>query len=261
MENVRVKVRGVQSAARGLETYLFYASLVVLFVTVSEVVDLFELPFESVIARLMASGSLVSFGFVTSLLTASGYLGIFILMALESASLPVPSELVLPFSGYLVFEGSLNFAGVVAVSTVAGMVGALVGYYLALKFGRPLVRGLFKRFGASGQALDRTENWVNRKGSWSILAARFVPGIRTIVSLPAGALKMRLRTFVSMTFAGTLGWSALLVYVGYSTGNLWQTALAQSSPLFTSIPLSAGLVVSSSYILYYLVHRPRVNPD
>ena len=193
------------------------------------------------------------------MLTATGYLGIFILMALESASLPIPSEFVLPFSGYLVFKGSLNFAGVVAVSTLAGMVGALVDYYLALRFGRPLVRGLFKWFGASGPALDKAEDWVNRKGSWSVLAARFVPGIRTVVSLPAGALGMRLRAFVSMTFVGTLGWSVLLVYLGYSAGNLWQTALAQSSPLFASIFLSAGVVASLSYILYYLIRRPRAH--
>lgn len=241
-------------------TYLFYGSLFVLFVTVTEILDIFELPFESLVTRLFASGSLVSLGFVTSSLVALGYLGVFVLMALESASLPIPSEVVLPFAGYLVSRGSLSFTGVVAASTGAGVLGALIDYYLALKLGRPIVERLFRLSGAKPENLNQTERWIGTKGSWGVLAARFIPGVRSVISLPAGAFRMRLRAFVSMTLVGAFGWSVLLVYIGYSAGNLWQTALTQYSPLLTNLLLSAGAVASCLYISYYLVSKrfPRI---
>jgi membrane protein DedA with SNARE-associated domain len=195
---------------------------------------------------------MISTGFVTSSMANFGYFGVFVLMVLESASLPIPSEVVLPFAGYLVFRGSLNFVNVVLVSSAASLIGSMVDYYLASKLGRPIVEGLFRWSGLRLERLDRAEKWLGAKGSWTILVARFVPGLRSAISLPAGALRMGLRTFVSMTTIGSFGWSVMLIYLGYSAGNLWQTALARLSPLFAEIGVLTAVLTSVFYIVYYV---------
>lgn len=215
-------------------------------------VDYFEIPFESLTAQLFASGSLISTGFITSSMAGFGYVGVFVLMVLESASLPIPSEVVLPFAGYLVFKGSMNFVTVALVSTVAGLIGSMVDYYIAFKVGRPMVERFLKRSGMRPEHLDRAEQWLGAKGSWTILVARFIPGLRSAISLPAGALGVRLRTFVTMTLIGTFGWSVLLIYLGYAAGDLWQTATAQLSPVLTEFGIFAVAFASTSYIVYYL---------
>lgn len=178
-------------------------------------------------------------------------------MLLESASLPVPSEVVLPFAGYLVYTGSMNFAAVVLVSTVAGVGGALADYYLASKLGRPVVERLFSWSGLKPGHLDHAEKWLSEKGAWSILVARFIPGLRSAISLPAGALRMKPGPFVGMTLIGSFGWSALLVFLGYSAGSVWQTALARSTPLLTEVFLIAVALASASYVLFFVSRRAR----
>jgi membrane protein DedA with SNARE-associated domain len=248
---LNISLRNSEPASLDIQRYLFFAAFPVLFVSLSEILDFFELPFESLPLHLFSSGSLFSVGLVTSSLAAFGYVGVFALMVLESASLPVPSEVVLPFAGYLVFAGNLDFAAVVLVSTVAGVVGALADYFLALKLGRPLVERVFRWSGARPEHLKRAEEWLSKKGSWSILLARFIPGMRSAISLPAGALRMKLKPFVGMTLVGSFGWSLLLVYIGYSAGSLWQGALVQPSPLLIEALLSAIALASVSYIVYY----------
>jgi membrane protein DedA with SNARE-associated domain len=238
------------------QAYLFFAALLTLSISLVEILDYFELPFESLAGHLFASGSIISAGFVTSSMTTFGYGGVFALMLLESASLPIPSEVVLPFAGYLVFKGSMNFAAVVLLTTVAGVAGALIDYYFALKLGRPFVERLLKLSGTrSTEQLGRWERWLSAKGAWIILVARFIPGVRSSISLPAGALRMRLRTFVAMTTIGVFGWSVLLVYLGYLAGNLWRTSLVQSSPLLAEVVVFAAAIASFSYIGYFAYVR------
>ena len=252
MEVLGISSRLLKLAALDIKTYLFLGALVALFLASSEILEFVELPFESLVGQLFTSGSLISVGFVTSLMVSFGYGGLFVLMFLESASLPIPSEIVLPFAGYLVFLGTLNFEAAVLVGMVAGIFGALADYYLALKLGRPAVLKLFKWFGVRSEHLDMAERWLDKKGSWSVLVARFIPGLRSSISFPAGALEMRLTTFAAMTAIGALGWSALLIYLGYSAGSLWQTALAQSGSVLTEIALFATAIASAAYLVYYL---------
>ena len=233
---------------------VFAVAVAAFLVSVTEIIDGFELPFETAPAHLLSTGSLVSVGFVTSTMASLGYLGLFLLMVLESASLPIPSEVILPFAGFLVFRGSMSFAPVVLISTSAGLVGALVDYYVALKLGRPVVERLFKLSGAKPEHLGRAEAWLSDKGSWSILLARFVPGLRSSVSIPAGALRMKLWTFLGMTLIGCLGWSMVLVYLGYSAGSLWQAALVKPAPLLTELVL-VGIAAASSVYIVISVHR------
>jgi len=237
--------------------FLLIVAFVALCISVIEIVDLFNVPFESSFGRIFASGSLVSMGLLNSVLNI-GYAGLFILMVLESASLPIPSEVVLPLAGYMAYLGTMNLGLAVADSGVAGIVGALIDYYLALMLGRPIVLRLFGRFGVSPELLSKGERWVSSKGAWSVLIARFVPGLRSIISLPAGLLGMKLGLFVGLTAVGSFAWSAFLIYLGYSAGPLWQNAIGPASQVLDQALVYAVAALSLFYIVFYFRQGRRV---
>lgn len=198
-----------------------------------------------------SASSYFSSGRVVSLMTSLGYVSLFALMTLESASLPVPSEVVLPFAGYLAFIGVMNVLTALALSTVAALIGALVDYVLALKLGNAFVEGFVRRFGMSHRSLDTAEGWFRRRGSWTVLGARFVPVVRSVISLPAGLFRMPLLPFVLFTAVGCVVWNAVLIYAGYAAGALWQTAVGNSFSLFVNLVLVAFAVVTALYLVYY----------
>ena len=231
--------------------YLALVAFAALFLSLLELTDVFQLPLESVFGGAVSSGGLFSMSLLTSLLNI-GYPGLFILMAMESASLPIPSEVVLPFAGYLVFLGKMNLVLAVLDGAVALLAGALVDYYLALWLGRPVVYRLLGKMGVSPVHLDNGERWVDSKGSWSVFIARFIPGIRSVISIPAGLLRMKLRTFVILTSAGSLIWSAVLVYAGYSAGPLWQSSLNSLSSFASQAALVVIAALSVLYVVYYI---------
>jgi membrane protein DedA with SNARE-associated domain len=228
--------------------YLAMVAFVALFLSLVELSDVFQLPFESKLGA--ASGSIFSGNVLTSLLDL-GYPGLFVLMVMESASLPVPSEVVLPLAGYAAYLGKMNLEAAVIVATLAGVIGSLIDYYLGLLIGRPVLYAILGRVGISRARLDQGERWVDSRGSVTILVARFIPGLRSIISIPAGLLKMNLKIFVAMTAIGTLAWSALLIYLGYSAGPLWQRAMSSLSSVGLQIFLVAVVLASVAYVAYY----------
>jgi membrane protein DedA with SNARE-associated domain len=231
--------------------YLAVVAFAALCISLVELLDPFNLPFESSLARAFTSGSLVSSGFLTSFLNL-GYGGLFILMTLESASLPIPSEVVLPLAGYAAYLGKMNLWLAIADGTLALIAGALIDYYLALKLGRPVVYRLLGRFGVSSARLDDAERWMSSKGASTVFIARFVPGLRSVISIPAGLFRMRLRTFVVLTSVGSFLWSFVLIYIGYSAGPLWQNALDSLGVLAGQAALVIVAGVSVLYVFYYL---------
>ena len=183
-----------------------------------------------------------------------GYSGIFGLMVLESSSLPVPSEVVLPFSGYLVSIGRLNFWLTVLVATVAAIVGSLVDYYIGLKGIQALTKHrVLGRVLFSVDQLTFAGKWFNRYGSLMIFLARLVPGIRTLISFPAGAAKMPLAKFLVFTTAGCILWNTVLIYVGYYLGTNWTEVAGISH--YVIIAVIAAL---AALIAVYLVMRRRI---
>jgi membrane protein DedA with SNARE-associated domain len=231
--------------------YLAVVAFAALCISLLELVDPFNLPFESSIARAFTSGSLVSTDLLTSFLNF-GYGGLFILMTLESASLPIPSEVVLPLAGYAVYLGKMNLWLAIADGTLALIFGALIDYYLALKLGRPVVYRLMGKIGVSPARLDDGERWIDSKGASSVFIARFIPGLRSAISIPAGLFRMRLRTFVILTSVGSFLWSFILIYIGYSAGPLWQNALGSISVLAGQAVLFIVAGISIIYVVYYL---------
>lgn len=239
-----------------LNSWIFvFAAVAATFASI-QIWDFVEFPFESTFGSISVSGALSG---LVSALFALGYVGLFILMFLENVSLPIPSEVVLPLAGYLIYTGRMTFPLALGVATLAGIVGALAAYYIAYLLGRPLVYGIAKRFGVDENKLIRSESWLNgRGGSIFILVARFVPGIRSSISLPAGVLKMNLWKFSVMTLIGSLGWSALLIYAGFSTGKYWMSGAQAFSNGVNAVLPYAVLVGSLLYLGYFLTTKSRM---
>ena len=230
--------------------YLLVAAILVLCVALAQVTRLIQLPlaqfFSGPSTSVLSTSNLVAF------MQNNGYLSLFILMAMESAAIPIPSEVVLPFAGYLVSIGAMDFAFALVVSTVASLVGGLIDYYLAFFLGRPFVVSMLRVFRVDPRALDRAEGWFERSGQWTVFVARFVPVVRSVISLPAGLFEMKLVPFITMTVVGCLGWSAILVYAGYAAGKFSATIFSSSAAVVDGLSLIIA-VAAGAYVVYYFV--------
>jgi membrane protein DedA with SNARE-associated domain len=236
--------------------YVALLALVVLGVSAVELAAGLGAPLGNPLSGPSAS-SYFSSGRVVSLMTSLGYVSLFALMTLESASLPIPSEVVLPFAGYLAFAGMMNLGAAVALATLAALFGALIDYTLALKLGNAFVERFVRRFGMGRGSLETAEEWFRKRGAWTVFGARFVPVVRSVISLPAGLFRMPLWSFLLFTASGCLVWNAVLVYAGFAAGALWQTAVGNSFSLFVNIVLAAFALVAASYLVYYGYGRQR----
>lgn len=158
---------------------------------------------------------------LTEAIAALGYWGVAIGMAVESANIPLPSEIILPFGGFLVSQGHLSFWGVVLAGTIGGTVGSSVSYFIGLAGGRPLVLRYGRYVGFGPEKLDLADRWFARYGEATVFLTRLLPVVRTFISLPAGISRMNFKRFVVYTFAGSLIWSIALTYVGVVLGENW----------------------------------------
>jgi membrane protein DedA with SNARE-associated domain len=192
---------------------------------------------------------------VVSLMTSLGYVSLFALMTLESASLPIPSEVVLPFAGYLAFIGVMNLWVALAVSTAAALMGALIDYFLALKLGNVFVERFIRRLGMSHHSLETAEEWFRKRGAWTVFGARFVPVLRSVISLPAGLFRMPVWSFVLFTVGGCIVWNSVLIYAGFAAGSLWQTVVGNSFSSFVNLVLVAFAGLAVLYLAYYAYGR------
>ena len=147
-----------------------------------------------------------------------GAWGISLLMAIESCNIPLPSEAVLPFAGYLVSKGELDFHLAALAGAFGCLIGSIPSYYIGFWGGRVFVEKYGKYFLVSKHDLEIADKWVEKYGDWAFFICRMLPVVRTFISLPAGILKARKRTFFTLTFLGSLVWSYALVFVGLKLG-------------------------------------------
>jgi len=194
---------------------------------------------------------------VTSTVRTFGYPGIFSLMLLETSSLPIPSEVILPFAGYLSFTGQFNVWIVVAVATAAGIFGSLIDYYIGLKGVQSLIKNkvLGKVILSAGQ-LEVAEKWFDKHGSLMVFASRLIPGFRTTFSFPAGAVKMPMKKFLTLTTGGCLMWNIVLVYLGWYLGQNW-TEVADVARYLIVAAVAVAVVIIVTYILLRRRKEPR----
>ncbi|GBE10926.1 inner membrane protein YabI [bacterium BMS3Bbin12] len=162
-------------------------------------------------------------GVILATITHLGYTGIVLLMAVESACIPLPSEIILPFSGYLVYQGTLNLWGVGIAGAVGCVLGSLVAYYAGARGGRPALERYGRYLLISRHDLELADRWFQRHGDITIFVARLLPVVRTFIALPAGVARMNLPRFIAYTFAGSLLWSLGLAWIGLKLGEHWDT--------------------------------------
>jgi membrane protein DedA with SNARE-associated domain len=157
----------------------------------------------------------------THFIETTGYLGIMILMTLESMVAPVPSEAVMPFAGFAVFNGTLTWQGVIFFSTLGSIIGSLIGYWMGAKGGRPLVEKWGKYLLLDKHDLDITEKWFSKRGDITVFVCRFIPVVRHLISIPAGMGRMNLLKFSIYTIIGAAIWNTLLTIAGYYLQENW----------------------------------------
>jgi membrane protein DedA with SNARE-associated domain len=161
--------------------------------------------------------------FITHVIQVGGYAGIAALMGIESACIPLPSEIIMPFAGYVVFLGHLNLIAVATAGAIGCNLGSAVAYWIGAKGGRPLVERYGNWVLMSHHDLDRMTSYFERYGSITVLVARLLPVVRTFIAFPAGIAKMSQLRFHIYTFVGSWPWCFVLAYVGMKLGEKWHT--------------------------------------
>jgi len=179
---------------------------------------------------------------LTSLVATYGLIAIFVTMAGESAGLPISSEIVVPLGGALASQGKLNFVLVVAVSSVANLVGSLIAFYLTRRFGERVVLSRSGRWlGLSRGHLRLAHRFFGKFGLWAVFVGRLLPIVRTYISFPAGLSKIGYLRFTLATMAGAIPWNFALAYAGYRLGQHYETVAATLGPF--AIPIAIGVVI------------------
>ncbi|MCA1813910.1 MAG: DedA family protein [Halobacteriales archaeon] len=178
-----------------------------------------------------------------SIIGALGYPGVALLMAAESMLLPVPSEAVMPFAGYLVYLGAFRLDLVIVASVLGSIAGSLLSYAIGVYGGRPLLLRYGRYLLIREHELAWTEEFFARRGAWAVLVARFVPVVRHIISIPAGVARMPLGRFLAATILGAACWNALLAWAGLQLGPRWDLIRATLEPYEIVLVAAGALVV------------------
>ena len=176
-----------------------------------------------------------------------GYLGIFALMFLESTFFPFPSEIIMIPAGYLAYQGEMNLFVVVAIGVLGSIAGAVFNYYIAIFFGRKFLLRYGKYILVSPQTLQKLEDFFKSHGEISTFSGRLIPGIRQLISLPAGLAKMNMARFIIYSALGAAIWVVVLVAIGYFIGSN-QELVSQYLQSATTIALMSIAVIVAVYV-------------
>jgi membrane protein DedA with SNARE-associated domain len=191
--------------------------------------------------------------FIIAAISKFGYGGILFTMAIESACIPLPSEIIMPFSGYLVTTGQFTILGVTLAGAVGNVLGSIVAYYAGIWGGRPFVERYGPYVLVSHRDLDLADRWFEKYGEAAVFFSRMLPVVRTFISLPAGIARMNLTRFVLLTFLGALPWCYLLAYVGVRMGERWEDL----REYFHQFDLVIGLALVAALAFFLWSHWPR----
>lgn len=194
---------------------------------------------------------------ITDFMTQYGYIGVFILVFLEYVIHPFPSEIILTFAGFMTTQSNLNIVIVCIIAVIGAVLGSLVLYGIGAFIGEErLYRFINKRgklIGIKTKDLDKTIKWLDKYGHWAIFIGRFIPIVRTLISLPAGITKMNLPVFILLTALGTGMWNILLIMLGKTLGSHWHEIIVyvgMYSKIFIAI-----IAIAVIYVLYLWFKR------
>jgi membrane protein DedA with SNARE-associated domain len=188
--------------------------------------------------------------FAVQVISSGGYFGVFFLMVLESMIIPMPSELVMPFAGFVAGQGKFNFFLVVLSSSLGSLAGSLLSYWMGYYGGNKFVIHFGKYLLLDVADLKKTEDWFAQKGEKTIFFSRFIPVVRHLISIPAGIGKMKLGHFSFYTVFGATLWNTFLAYLGYVLGENWEEVRHYSHYLSLGAAVLLGLGS-----VYFVIHH------
>ena len=196
---------------------------------------------------------------VTEIMEQFGYLGVFLMMALENVFPPIPSEIVLPFGGFLTTYTELTIVGIVIAATLGSIIGAIILYGIGLLLDVERLEKIVDRWGhilrIKREDVHKADAWFDKYGYWTVLFCRMIPLIRSLISIPAGMSNMKFSLFLFFTTIGTLVWNIILITIGVLLGENWQDILGFMDVYSNIIYLS--IVIGFIVFVIWFIKRKR----
>lgn len=190
---------------------------------------------------------------VIAIISAGGYFGIVIAMAIESACIPLPSEVIMPFSGYLAARGEFTLFGITMAGAFGNVVGSVLAYLVGAYEGRPFIEKYGKYILMRQKDIEWADKWFNKYGQLVTFFSRMLPIIRTFISLPAGIARMPFLKFVILTFLGSIPWCLMLGYIGFKLGEHWHDI----HNYFHNIDIIIAVLILIGIIYFIWHHLPK----
>ena len=183
-----------------------------------------------------------------SFIASWGYVAVAVLMAAENACIPIPSELILGFAGYLIFAGHMSFEGALLAGMVGGLLGSFFAYEVGARGGRPFVDKYGKYFLVKQSHVNVAQDWFDRYGLKAVFFSRMLPVVRTFISLPAGFARVDSKRFFLYTIAGSLPWTAAILYAGMVLGESWTDLMEYGHEASMIFVVVAVIVIAVLYL-------------
>lgn len=195
-----------------------------------------------------------------SIMENYGYVGIMLLIALENIFPPIPSEVILTFGGFMTTTTNLSITGVVIASTIGSVIGAGVLYFIGLQLDVERLDKIVDRWGhilrLTKKDVHKADAWFDKYGPWTVFFCRFIPLIRSLISIPAGMSNMKLGLFFLLTTLGTLIWNIVLVYLGASVGSSWEV-IVEKMDVFSDIVYVLLALLAIAFVIFYIKIRKK----
>lgn len=192
---------------------------------------------------------------IISFLNEWGYLALFICMVLENMNIPIPSEIILGFAGFLVSQNVFTFWPTIIIATIAGLVGSLGSYWIGHKGGRELILRHTAKGGMTAKKMIAAKDWFEEYGAIAVFTGRLLPGVRTFISLPAGIAQFPLPEFTILTILGTVPWTIFLVYMGAMLGENWQLLLNYKLEIAVVCVILCVIIAGAFHLYHKRKHK------
>lgn len=198
--------------------------------------------------------------FLEDVINQFGYAAIIVLIAVENIFPPIPSEVILTFGGFMTAGTDMTITGVIIASTLGSAGGAVVLYYIGSILGAERMKRIVVKYGSwlrvTTDDVDKSYSWFNKYGPWTVFFCRFIPLIRSLISIPAGMSKMSMPKFLVLTTIGTFIWNTVLVNLGASVGENWGDIVAVMD-VYSNIAYAAIAALSIAFLIWFFYFRPK----